>query len=288
MILNVYKPKGISSFQCVSEVRRRTKAKKAGHAGTLDPNAEGVLPVMLDKSTRVNEFFMDFDKGYECEILFGKETDTCDIWGETIREEEYSHITREALLEILKNFHGRQKQIPPAYSAIKVDGVPMYKLARKGKAVEPKARDIEIYSIELLSFDGNTARIHVSCSKGTYIRSLCRDIGVALNSAACMYSLVRTHYGMFDCKDAVMLEDIDENYMEYAYPVDLVLQHFPSVEINDKQKTDYINGRSVLINEVFEEEGIRVYHKGELLALARNEKTKDGKTVLKPWKYFGE
>jgi len=288
MILNVYKPKGISSFQCVSEVRRRTKAKKAGHAGTLDPNAEGVLPVMLDKSTRVNEFFLDFDKGYECEILFGKETDTCDIWGETIREEEYSHITREALLEILKNFHGRQKQIPPAYSAIKVDGVPMYKLARKGKAVEPKARDIEIYSIDILAFERNIARIHVNCSKGTYIRSLCRDIGVALNSAACMYSLIRTHYGMFDYKDAVRLENINENYMEYAHPVDLVLKHFPSVKINDKQKVDYLNGRSVLINGIFEEEGIRVYHKGELLALARNEKTKDGNTVLKPWKYFGE
>lgn len=288
MILNVYKPKGISSFQCVNEVRRRTKAKKAGHAGTLDPNAEGVLPVMLDKATRVNEFFMDFDKGYECEILFGKETDTCDIWGMVVREAGFSHVTRNALEEVIKSFIGSQKQIPPAYSAIKVDGVPMYKLARKGKKVEPKERDIEIYSIDVLDFENSIARIHVSCSKGTYIRSLCRDIGVALNSAACMYSLIRTHYGIFDCKDSVRLEDIDENYMEYAYPVECVLDEYPSVEIDDRQKNDYLNGRRVVIDKVFEKEAIRVYYNGELLALARNENAHDGKTVLKPWKYFGE
>ena len=287
MILNVYKPKGISSFQCVNEVRKRTGEKKAGHAGTLDPNAEGVLPVMLGKATRVNEFFLDFDKGYECEILFGKETDTCDIWGEVVKKADYSHVTYESLLETLNRFKGAQKQVPPMYSAIKKDGVPMYKLARKGKKVDLPARDINIYSIELKSFNDNIARISVTCSKGTYIRSLCRDIGLALDTVACMYSLIRTHYGEYSYEDAVRLEDIGEDYEAYAHSIDSVLKYFPSTELNEKQKNDYMNGKKVVLKEIYDKEGIRLYYMDEMFALAKTIVT-GNETILKPWKYFGE
>ncbi len=285
VIVNIYKPKGMSSFQCVSMVKRKTGIKKAGHAGTLDPNAEGVLPVLLGKATKCNDFFMEFDKGYKCDILFGTETDTGDIWGNTIRTADISLITKESLTETLNKFTGNIKQVPPMYSAIKRDGVPLYKLARKGMTIDIEPRNITVYSIDLLDFTGNSATIQVKCSKGTYIRSLCRDIGVSMNSAACMSGLIRTHYGPFTAENAISPYDVlnEEKYFD----LDSILTDYPSVLLNDKQRTDYIQGKEVILDDISNKRDIvKLYYNAELIAIAKTETT-DNRTKLIPWKYFG-
>lgn len=282
-ILNVYKPAGMSSFKCVSEVRRKAGIKKAGHAGTLDPNAEGILPVLLGKATRLNEFFLDYDKGYRCEILFGKETDSCDIWGNVIAESDWD-ISEEKLKTALESFKGKQMQMPPIYSAIKKDGVPMYKLARKGLNPEMELREVYIYSIVLLTFSGDRAVFDVTCSKGTYVRSLCRDIGRKLGTWACMSALTRTHYGPFNIKNSVRIEDIDQNSI---FPMDSILGDYDSVELDDVQKENYINGKSVYIDKDNTTKYVRLYYRDSLLALAETG-ISDNRTLLIPWKYFGE
>lgn len=283
-ILNVFKPAGMSSFKCVAEVKKHTGIKKVGHAGTLDPNAKGVLPVLLGKATRLNEFFLNFDKGYRCEILLGKETDSCDIWGNTLNECNVNDITIDQLNNTLKSFQGKQMQLPPIYSAIKKDGVPMYKLARKGLNPEMELREVNIYSIELISFSGQKAVFDVTCSKGTYIRSLCRDIGRNLGIFACMSDLTRTHYGPFNITEAKGIDELNESCV---YPLDSILNEFDKVELNADQKTDYLNGKKVIIDRNINSSCVRIYYDNSLIALAKTDML-DNNTLLIPWKYFGE
>ena len=191
-ILNVYKPKGLTSHAVVSRVRKFYGVKRVGHAGTLDPMACGVLPVLVGSAASVQELVMEHDKTYKAGVLFGVTTDTGDVTGSVLNAKTPS-FDGAALKETLARFTGEIDQVPPMYSALKVDGQKLYELARRGKTVERKARKVTVYGIRLLTpFDGKRCDIEVDCSKGTYIRTLAEDIGNALGCGACLDSLERT------------------------------------------------------------------------------------------------
>ena len=228
----------MTSFKCVSAVRRITGVKKTGHAGTLDPEATGVLPVCIGKAAKCSEYFLRMGKSYRAELILGISTNTMDIWGETLNEnyEAGDSVTKEQFLSVLDNFRGEIIQIPPAFSAIKKDGVPLYKLARQGIEIEVESRQVTVYSNELVDFfkdsDGHTrAVIDVHCSKGTYIRSICNDIGDMLGSGAAMSSLVRTSYGELSLENSITLEEFEKVFAEgrgdeYIIPIGFVFKNY--------------------------------------------------------------
>lgn len=302
--VNLNKSAGMTSFKCVSAVRRITGVKKTGHAGTLDPEATGVLPVCIGKAAKCSEYFLRMGKSYRAEMILGISTNTMDIWGETIAEnyETGDSVTREQFTAILENFRGEITQIPPAFSAIKKDGVPLYKLARQGIEVDVESRQVTVYSNELVDFfkdaDGHTrAIIDVHCSKGTYIRSICNDIGDMLGSGAAMSSLVRTSYGELSLANSVTLEEFEKAFSEgrgeeYIIPIGFVFKNYSSVEISDTEKMDYIHGKQVKVDKSRitvkgEYDDICVYHDGELFAIAQNQLA-GNRIWLKPFRFFGD
>lgn len=207
-IINVYKEKGFTSFDVVAKLRGILKTKKIGHTGTLDPDAEGVLPVCIGRATKVCDILTDKGKVYEAVMLLGVETDTQDTTGEILKKlpvEESESVVKEAIL----SFVGEYAQIPPMYSALKVNGKKLYELAREGKTVERKARNVQIFSIEILEMDLPRVRMSVHCSKGTYIRTLCHDIGQKLGCGGCMEKLLRTKAGIFELADTLKLAEIN-------------------------------------------------------------------------------
>lgn len=229
IILN--KPRGMTSFDCVFKVRKALGVKKAGHTGTLDPNATGVLPICLGKATKAVSMVQEGSKVYKAEMILGLETDTYDVTGEVLRDNR-EHInvmgdepadadnsgqiiiTKDVLRNAINDFVGEQDQMPPIYSAKKVNGKKLYEYAREGQDVEIRPTHINIEKIDLLSFDGKRAEICVFCSKGTYIRSLIHDIGKALGCGAVMGDLLRERTGHFSIEDAVTLDEINENIIE--------------------------------------------------------------------------
>ncbi len=211
-ILNVYKPGGMSSHAVVSRIRKFTDTKRVGHAGTLDPMACGVLPVLVGNAAGVQALVMEHDKVYRAGIRFGLVTDTGDVTGNVLRQSEPA-FSAERLDGVLAGFLGTQEQIPPMYSAIKHNGVKLYDLARKGVEVERKARTVTFYRIGVVTpFDGARCEIEVACSKGTYIRTLAQDIGERLGCGACLDSLERTVCGDYKAEDAVMLDTLEALY----------------------------------------------------------------------------
>lgn len=208
-IINVYKEKGFTSFDVVAKLRGILKTKKIGHTGTLDPDAEGVLPVCIGRATKVCDILTDKDKVYEAVMLLGVETDTQDTSGEILNEKPVE-VSEDAVKEAILSFVGEYAQIPPMYSALKVNGKKLYELAREGKTIERKARNVEILSIEILEMNLPRVRMSVHCSKGTYIRTLCHDIGNTLGCGGCMEKLLRTKVGVFELKDTLKLAQIDE------------------------------------------------------------------------------
>ena len=206
-VINVYKEKGYTSHDVVAIIKRTLKTK-AGHTGTLDPEAEGVLPIVLGKSTRLADYIMAEDKVYEAEIHFGVTTDTCDMTGNVLDDNRPVSVTKERLLEAIGRFKGEINQMPPMYSAIKINGEKLYNLARKGIEVERKRRLVTIHDIELIEMHPEYARILVSCSKGTYIRTLCEDIGAELGCGAAMGELLRRASGEFKLDSAVKIDEI--------------------------------------------------------------------------------
>ena len=191
-IINVYKEKGFTSHDVVAKLRGIVGQKKIGHTGTLDPDATGVLPVCLGKATKLCDLLTDKNKTYEAVLLLGKTTDTQDITGEVLEEKSTEALTEEKVREAIEGFIGDYEQIPPMYSALKVNGKKLYELAREGKVIERKARLVKILDIQILEIDLPKVRMEVSCSKGTYIRTLCHDIGEKLGCGGCMESLIRT------------------------------------------------------------------------------------------------
>ena len=209
-VINIYKERGFTSHDVVAVVRKTLNTKKAGHTGTLDPDAEGVLPVCVGQATKLADYIMAERKSYRAEITFGAETTTQDASGEVIEKYDF-RFDENALRNVLKEFIGPRRQLPPMYSAIKVNGKKLYELAREGKEIERKAREIEIYDIRIVDiFPPDRAVIDVDCSKGTYIRTLCSDIGKKLGWGAYMSSLTRTASGRFLIEDAVKLDELKE------------------------------------------------------------------------------
>jgi tRNA pseudouridine55 synthase len=208
-IINVYKEKGFTSFDVVAKLRGILRTKKIGHTGTLDPDAEGVLPVCIGRATKVCDILTDKDKVYEAVMLLGVETDTQDTSGEILKELPVE-VSEDAVREAILSFVGEYAQVPPMYSALKVNGKKLYELAREGKTVERKARNVQIFSIEILEMDLPRVRMSVHCSKGTYIRTLCHDIGGMLGCGGCMEKLLRTKVGVFELADTLKLSEIDQ------------------------------------------------------------------------------
>lgn len=244
--LNIYKPKGMTSFDVVARLRRVTKIKQIGHTGTLDPFAVGVLPICIGKSTRLIEY-LDDDKEYLATVQFGKDTDTYDLDG-TVTKTYDKKITQEDLISILDDFRGEIEQLPPIYSAIKVNGKKLYEYARKGEEVEIKPRKVFISKLELESFDyeKQEATILVGCSKGTYIRSIAYDIGQKLDCGGYLTALDRTKAGMFNKEQAIPLEnfgEISDVRNKLVNPIDVL--PLSKVELNDVEKERVNHGMAI-------------------------------------------
>lgn len=243
-LLLLSKPEGITSFSAVSAVKRIASEKRVGHTGTLDPMATGVLPILLGRATVLSSLMLDADKRYTAKIRLGTVTDTDDITGEILSQNEVN-ITNEELYAALEHFTGKIKQKPPIYSAIKKAGVRLYKLAREGKAAEIFERDVEVYSIKLIEGLNSNFEfcIDTHVSKGTYIRSLARDIGEFLGCGATLSGLERTYASGFDISECVPLDKLNsENILEYILSEEKVVSHLAQISITEKQAIRFSNG----------------------------------------------
>ena len=270
-IVIVDKPDGWTSQDVTARLRRVFNTRRIGHGGTLDPMATGVLPVFVGRATRGVEFFEHAEKMYEATLRLGIATDTEDITGTVLEQREVA-VSEEAFLDILGQFRGKIQQIPPMYSALKVNGQKLCDLARKGKEVERQPREIEIFRLECLQFSGDTARLLVHCSKGTYIRTLCKDIGEALGCGGCMESLRRVSAGAYTIAEAVPLQTLldTENPAQYLQGVDTMFAHHPAVTLTPNQEKRCRNGNS--FTHPLPDGTYRAYSQsGEFLMLAQIE-----------------
>ncbi|MBR0229060.1 MAG: tRNA pseudouridine(55) synthase TruB [Clostridia bacterium] len=273
--INLLKPPGMSSGAVVAIVKRLT-GERVGHAGTLDPEASGVLPIMVGRATRLLDCFPDHSKSYVAEIAFAGATDTQDAQG-TIIEAKTRVPEREEILAVLPQFQGVIMQRPPAYSALKKDGVPLYALARQGKAVETQARETVISLLELADRTGEDGyMLSIDCGSGTYIRTLCHDIGQVLGAPSHMRFLLRTRHGAFRIEDAVTIEEImeAENLEKYLLPMVFPLDALPALQLPERYWKLGRNGGKLpaaLLPELDEEERCRVYAKEELLGVAHRD-----------------
>ena len=275
-VINIYKEQGFTSHDVVAKLRGILKQKKIGHTGTLDPDAEGVLPVCLGSGTKLCGMLTDRDKTYEAVLLLGQSTDTQDISGTVLERAEVS-VTEETAGEAILSFVGAYEQIPPMYSALKVGGRKLCDLARAGQEVERKARPVVIYGIEILEVCMPRIRMSVSCSKGTYIRTLCHDIGEKLGCHGCMEKLLRTKAGQFLLEDSLRLSEVerlrDEGRLEEAIlPVDEVFTAHPKAVLKKESSRLGYNGNSFrkadLTVQAVKEGEIRVYdHAGAFIGI---------------------
>lgn len=292
-IINVLKPPGMTSFDVVGFLRGVLKTSKIGHTGTLDPAAVGVLPVCVGKATKIIEHMTDKDKVYRAEMTLGVETDTQDSLGNII-EKRPVNVTEDEIVKVFDSFIGKQQQIPPMYSAVKINGKKLYELARKGITVERKPRDIEIYFIKIIDiFSDNRILFDVGCSKGTYIRTLCSDIGQRLGTGAHMSFLVRLSAGGFNIKDALTVEDIDEYANKgildrYITPIDKAFEGYKFGVLEKHQEKRFLNGCTVEISKdnFVDGELIKVYNSNKAFIALGMVNIKNGKVLLKSKKVF--
>lgn len=245
-VLNIYKPKGMSSFDVVREVKKITKMQKVGHTGTLDPEATGVLPVCIGRATKIIDFIMNSNKVYEVQFKLGLKTTTYDMEGDIVEERDTSKLSYEEILEVIKSFIGEYFQVPPMYSALKKNGVRLYELARQGIEVEREGRLVNIYNIEDISINNPLVSMKVTCSKGTYIRSLCYDIGEKLNVFAAMTELNRSETSVFNEKDSINIKDLTiDNINNYLISMEEALNQYEKININEGYSKLLINGVKV-------------------------------------------
>lgn len=294
-ILNIYKEQGFTSHDVVAKLRGICKQKKIGHTGTLDPDAVGVLPVCLGKATKVCDLLTDKDKTYEAVLQLGVVTDTQDMSGEILSKQEVS-VSRDEIEEAVMSFVGDYDQIPPMYSALKVNGKKLYELAREGKVVERKARRITIHEIEIskINMEQKTVTMTVSCSKGTYIRTLCHDIGEKIGCGGAMATLKRTKVSSFMIQDSLTLSEVEElvkegTIEEHLVKVDSLFASLPAVTVSKKYQKYVDNGNKIQISFLTEpvrtspNQEFRVYDEDQRFVgifEAENRKT------LKPKKMF--
>ncbi len=257
------KPEGITSFTAVNKTRRLLGIKKAGHTGTLDPMATGVLPIMLGGATRFSQYLPVHDKAYRAKIMLGTVTDTLDTTGEILEQREVN-VTADELREAVMSFLGEIKQLPPMYSAVSKDGVRLYKLARQGIEIEREARDVTIHSLEIVSdLENNEFTLDVSCSAGTYIRSLAADIGERLGCGAVISELRRTFANGISIDRTVTLEEIEKavancEIEKLIAPCDEMLSSYPAVQVSTKQAFYFSNGGALDLDRVRDKETVGI------------------------------
>ncbi|MBP3326488.1 MAG: tRNA pseudouridine(55) synthase TruB [Coprococcus sp.] len=275
--VNVYKEQGYTSFDVVAKLRGILKQKKIGHTGTLDPLAEGVLLVCLGNATKMCDLLTEKNKSYTCVMLLGKTTDTEDITGKVLTENN-NIPDEETVKSAIMSFVGDYQQLPPMYSAIKVNGKKLYELARQGIEVQREKRPVTIHRIEIEKTTLPRVTFRVSCSKGTYIRSLCRDIGEQLGCGAVMEQLVRTEVKGFAIKDSLKLSELERardegNLMEHIIPTDMLMKDLPALHVNETSMKLLLNGNKLAPsdfeeNEIIDGKNVRVYDaEGEFKAL---------------------
>lgn len=281
-VINVYKEPGYTSHDVVAKLRGILKQKKIGHMGTLDPNAVGVLPVCLGKATKLCNLLSEKDKTYTATMLLGAETDTQDTTGQITNqtpEEEVMKLSEEKVFDVIKSYIGEYDQIPPMFSAIKINGQKLYNLARKGEEIERPPRHCKIIDITITKIDLPRVSFHVTCSKGTYVRTLCYDIGKDLGVGACMEKLTRTRVERFDIKDSISLSQIeeirDQGVLEqYITPVDEILDMYSKCMVSEEAEKLLYNGniftsRNTLLKMNHQDgQTVRVYtHDGKFIGL---------------------
>ena len=287
-IVNILKPTGMTSHDVVSRVRKILNIKKVGHTGTLDPDASGVLPICIGKATKVSELILNKDKGYICELTLGITTDTYDSSGEILERCEDFNVSLEELEKAFDGQRGEIKQLPPMYSALKINGKRMCDLVRSGRSdeIELKYRDVNIKKLEILSYKDNKVMFYVKCSKGTYVRSICYDVGQVLGCGGHMSFLLRTESGKFNLDNSITLEELEvfkenETLDNYLYDIDYVLSNLGLIDINPLAVKSFVNGAIVypkgFIKKEFKENDklVRVYTKGEFLGVGKLIKVDD-------------
>jgi len=292
-IINIYKEKGFTSHDVVAKMRGICKQKKIGHTGTLDPDAEGVLPVCLGSGTKLCDMLTDKDKEYVAELLLGVETDTQDITGQILRECE-PVMDETAVREAVMSFRGEYMQVPPMYSALKVNGKKLYELARAGKEVERQARPVNIHEIEILEMQLPVVKLRVACSKGTYIRTLCADIGEKLGCGGTMKSLLRIRVGIFELQEAITLAELEQirdtiGIEKKLYTVDSVFSDLEALHVTEEFCKLLDNGNAFYVNQTLEKkkypenQWVRVYGKEKFYGIYAYEQEK---RRYKPVKMF--
>ena len=290
-IFLIDKPRGITSFEVVKKIKKWLNVKKIGHGGTLDPLATGVLPIFVNKATKIAQFFLNMDKTYDATMRLGLETETQDIEGKVTRVCKKIDVSIEELKIVMEDFQGKITQIPPFYSSLKVGGVPLYKWVRKGIKIQPAPREVEIYELNLKSFRPPEVDFEVSCSKGTYIRTLCSDIGKKLGCGACLTRLRRLKTGPFTIKMAISLDVLKEaikagKWQDYLMDLNQALASFEAIILNEDQETQIKHGRFIFWPHKLTKPLIRALNKqSRLVALVQTQETQKGMR-LHPVKVF--
>ncbi len=290
-IFLIDKPMGITSFEVVKKIKKWLNVKKIGHGGTLDPLATGVLPIFVNKATKIAQFFLNMDKTYDATMRLGLETETQDIEGKVTRVCKKIDVSIEELKIVMEDFQGKITQIPPFYSSLKVGGVPLYKWVRKGIKIQPAPREVEIYELNLKSFRPPEVDFEVSCSKGTYIRTLCSDIGKKLGCGACLARLRRLKTGPFTIKMAISLDVLKEaikagKWQDYLMDLNQALASFEAIILNEDQETQIKHGRFIFWPHKLTKPLIRALNKqSRLVALVQTQETQKGMR-LHPVKVF--
>ena len=253
-VINIYKPEGLTSFDVVRQVRKICGTSKVGHTGTLDPLASGVLPICIGKGTKLVDYIMEGRKTYRAELKLGQVTDTYDREGKVIRENSYEHISKEVIENVINSFQKEYSQIPPMYSAIKINGKKLYDLARQGIEVERKGRNVVIYKVEILNINKPFVEFRVLCSKGTYIRSLCYDIGETLGCGAYMTKLEREATGTFNIENSINIEDLNRDKLEASLiSLEDSLGDYPYIKVSEKFEKLLINGVTIMDKSFYKE-----------------------------------
>ncbi len=279
------KPKGVTSFKALGIVKRALGTKKVGHTGTLDPDATGVLPILVGKATKAAELLSAADKEYEAKIKLGVRTDTLDLSG-TVLEEREVKVSESDIISVIKSFEGDIMQLPPMYSAVSVGGRRLYDLARSGEEVERTERKVNIQSIEVTDISLPYVTFTVSCSKGTYIRTLADDIGEKLSTLAAVAELRRTRCGVFTLENAHTPEEIEKGALECMLPIDTLFEKYSRLDLDGRMSVLIKNGVPAYVSGQKDGEVLRLYDNvGEFIALAKVSPT-DGRPSLKIIKGF--
>lgn len=281
-VLIVDKPEGLTSHDVVQKVRRAFSTRQVGHAGTLDPIASGVLVLLVGSATRIAQYLQEDDKEYHLVMKLGIETDTQDITGEILKQKDLAGVTEENLVSAISRYRGTFSQVPPSFSAVKRSGKPLYRLARQGVRIQADPREVTVYDIEVSRVDLPHVWMKVVCSKGTYMRTLCHDIGRDLGVGGCMESLVRARSGRFSMEDAVSLDDVTRD----PVPEKWLRQAadglgFPVTEPGDEDLMRLVSGTRIRCDDCRREGLVSVTRKGRLIALAQAMKT-EGTVMLSP------